>query len=276
MVFRDRLGQVMLWLAVLSCTLVTPALARQAVDDDDDAKVQPAEPDFRLINLPSTLRLPLRGMNFGMTHRFAGNLRNGSFGHQLGNLFGLDEGAIISLEFRYGIAKHVQAIVLRTNYDKTIQFSGKWDPIRQGPGHPLSISALVSVEGVDNFRKRYAPAVGAVVAHTVRKRLALYATPFWVHNSAAEADFDDDTFFVGLAARARIGESTYLIGEVTPRFSGHAPGDPEYGFGIEKRVGGHSFQLNFTNTFGTTLAQTARGGFPSTLYLGFNLSRKFF
>ena len=46
---------------------------------------------------------------------------------------------------------------------------------------------------------------------------------------------------------------------------------------IEKRAGGHAFQLNFSNGFGTTLAQVARGGFNSDdWYLGFNISRKFF
>src|SRR5205823_4381834 len=124
MFLRRQYGQIVLWLALVAFGMVTPAFAQQAPDDDDDAKVQAAEPDYRLINLPSTLRLPLHGMNFGLTHRFVGNLRNGSFGHQLDNLFGLDEGAIMSLEFRYGIAKHVQAIFLRTNLDKTIQFSG--------------------------------------------------------------------------------------------------------------------------------------------------------
>ena len=48
-------------------------------------------------------------------------------------------------------------------------------------------------------------------------------------------------------------------------------------FAIEKRAGGHSFQLNFSNGFGTTLAQVARGGSGSdNWYLGFNISRKFF
>ena len=48
-------------------------------------------------------------------------------------------------------------------------------------------------------------------------------------------------------------------------------------FGIEKRVGGHSFQLNFSNYFATTLATIARGaGSGDDWYIGFNLSRKFF
>jgi hypothetical protein len=46
---------------------------------------------------------------------------------------------------------------------------------------------------------------------------------------------------------------------------------------IEKRVGGHVFQLNFSNSFATTMGQIARGGAASEdWYLGFNISRKFF
>ena len=68
----------------------------------------------------------------------------------------------------------------------------------------------------------------------------------------------------------------WVVGELTPRLSGYAPDEVEYGFGLEKRVGGHAFALTFTNTFGTTFAQMARGGTASSLYLGFNLGRKFY
>jgi len=48
-------------------------------------------------------------------------------------------------------------------------------------------------------------------------------------------------------------------------------------FGFEGRVGGHSFQLNFSHDFATTLATMARGaGTGDDWYIGFNLSRKFF
>jgi len=48
------------------------------------------------------------------------------------------------------------------------------------------------------------------------------------------------------------------------------------GSASKKRVGGHLFQLNFNNGQGTTFGQLARGGFADSLYLGFNLARKFF
>lgn len=254
----------------------TPATPASTAPQSDEAEPVPAEPDFRLVNLPTTLWLPAKGMNFGLTHRFGGNLRSGGFTHQLENLFGLDQGALIGLEFRYGIARHVQAIVFRTNLDKTVQFTGKWDALRQNAARPVSLSVMVGVEGLNNFRDRYQPEFAAIVSHQMKDRLAVYATPIFVHNSAISAGRDDSTFALGLGGKARIAVSTYVVAEITPRLGGYTPGDAEYGFGIEKRVGGHSFQLNFSNTLGTTLAQTARGGQGQTLYMGFNLARKYY
>jgi hypothetical protein len=97
-----------------------------------------------------------------------------------------------------------------------------------------------------------------------------------VHNTAAILNIDRDTFFVGVGGRLRIGGTTYLVAEVTPRAAGYSPEDAEYAFGIEKRAGGHLFQLNFGNSQGSTFAQTARGGSHENLFMGFNLARKFF
>ena len=99
----------------------------------------------------------------------------------------------------------------------------------------------------------------------------------WVHNTATGTGVTRDTTMVGLGGALRVLPTLFVIGEVTPRLSGYVVGDPEYGFGISKRVGGHVFDLTFTNTTaGTTFAQLARGGFPGSVYLGFNLARKFF
>src|SRR5262245_25712009 len=104
----------------------TPA-ASLVDTDDDDAVLTPAEPDFVVVNLPSTLRLPLWKSNFRLTHRFAGNLRNGSFGQQAGNLFGIDQGAIIGFEYRMAVAPHAQAAFYRSSLDQTLKSYGKSD-----------------------------------------------------------------------------------------------------------------------------------------------------
>ncbi len=241
-----------------------------------DREPQPTEPDFTLVNLPTTLRLPVFKGNFHLTHRFRGNLREGSFADQLGNLFGLDNGAAIGFEYRFGIAPHLQVAAYRTNIDRQTQFSAKWDPIVQEGAMPVSVSGLLSIEGGNNFRRDRVPALGAVVSRKIAEVAALYATPVWVHDSAIGTGATRETGFLGLGARLHARPSLYLVAEVSPRIAGYRPGDPEYAFGLEGRVGGHVFQMNFSNTLGTTFLQTARGGAPSSLFLGFNLARKFY
>ena len=260
--------------------------ASPAADDDDDAKLRLLEPDFDVINLPTTLPLPVHGGDFHLLHRFAGNLRKGDFGDNLGSLFGIDQGATMSFEYRFGVMKHLEAIAARTNFDRNIQFSAKYDVFHQDASHPVGASVIVSVEGGNNFRRDYAPAIGASISRTVLDKIAVYIDPFFAHNTAAATGIDQDTGFVGFGARGRLSwrslpsssviNDTFVVFEVTPRLGGYAPGDAEYAFGIEKRIGGHVFSLVFANASGSTYGQLARGGFPESLYLGFNLSRKFF
>jgi len=258
----------------------------QTATDDDDERLDPAEPDFVVINLPTTLRLPRHKSDFHLTHRFEGNLRDGSFTDQLSNFFGVDVGAALGLEYRFGLMRHLQAVVLRTNRARAIQFSAKYDALHQSDTRPVSISGIVSIEGDNNFGANsgnapinYAPAIGAVISREVGTQLALYATPYWVANTGIDLNATGNTGVIGLGFRVRFGpnSSTYFSAEVSPRIGGFVIGDPEYGFAIEKRVGAHFFALTFTNgTSNQTYRQIARGGVPQHLHLGFNLTRKFY
>lgn len=249
-----------------------------------------AEPDFALINLPTTRPLRLWKQNFHLTHRFLGNLRSGSFTENLGNAFGLDNGAVIGLEYRIEPIKNVQAIVYRNSADKTIQFSTQIDAVRQRGAMPVSVSLIASVEGNKNFgwgagdghdhtggtaHHYKSPALGASISRTFSDRAAVYAVPVWVHHSLVSDLPPRDTFVLGTGARVRVTDSVYLVGELAPRLGGYKPNKNSFAFGFEKRSGGHMFLLTLTNSYSTTFAQIARGGFPTTLYLGFNLGRKF-
>jgi hypothetical protein len=243
-----------------------PLFAQQD-PQDDEAVLQLAEPDFRIINLPTTLRLPLYKGYFDLTHRFAGNLRRGSFGDNASHLFGIDDGATVGFEYRFAIVRRVQLAAYRNAFQQTIQIYTKYDAIHQNASRPISISALASVEGTDNFQENFTPALGAVVGRSFGDVAAIYAVPTWVLNSAASLDIDENTFYIGLGGRVRLGATTYLAAEISPRVSGFAPGTTGYGFAIEKRAGGHMFQLNFGNTQGSTFGQVARGGVPDALYM---------
>src|SRR5438874_1354412 len=90
----------------------------------DDAVLNPAQPDFTVINAPTTRRLAAMKSAFRVTHRFGRSLTRGSFGEAASNLFGLDSGAQIGLEYRIGLMRGLQAGIYRTS-DKTIEFFGQ-------------------------------------------------------------------------------------------------------------------------------------------------------
>ena len=253
-----------------------PAVQAPASASDDDEKLRPLEPDFSLVNLPTTLPLPVHAGNFHLTHRFNENLRRDSFGTQASNLFGLDEGATIQFEYRFGVIKHLEAIASRTNVNRTIQLGFKYDAFHESASHPFGLSGIASVEGGNNFKENYAPALGVVVSRTLGTAAAVYAAPIWANNSLPGSTATQNTVYVGLGTRVRLVPSLYVVAEVSPRVSGYVAGDAEFAFALEKRVGAHVFSLTFANTSATTYGQIARGGAPESLYLGFNLARKFF
>jgi hypothetical protein len=243
-----------------------------------DRAVDPSEPDFTLIGLPTTLRMPKFASAFRVTHRFTRSLAQGNFGDLLADGFGTDGGAQIGLEYRFGIMSGTQVGVNRTS-DKTIQFFGQQQLFRQQEGMPLGVDVILTIEGRDNFQEIYSPGVGAVVSRKIGTHGALYVQPIWIGNTNAfdlVAEDDNDTFILGLGGRFRIRPRLYLVAEGAPRF-GYDPGITYASFGIEMRAGGHSFQINVSNGFGTTMAQMARGGYDKDdWYLGFNITRKFF
>jgi hypothetical protein len=258
-----------------------PATAVSDAPEASDTRFDRAQPDFTLVALPTTLRVPLHKSAFRVTHRFLRSLGEGSFGDLAGDLFSLDSGAQIGLEYRYGLLPGAQVGINRTS-DKTIQFFTEYDLLRKTGGNRggLGLSAWASVDGTNNFRDSYTPALGAIVSRELGTRGAVYAEPMWVNNSnplPSDVVDHNDTFILGLGGRARLGDGVYIVGEVTPRASGFKPGVMQGSFGLEGRVGGHVFQINFSNGFGTTIGQIARGGLnKSDWHLGFNISRKFF
>jgi hypothetical protein len=260
----------------------TPPPATQttvAVTSDPDRRIDPLQPDFSLTALPTTLRMPKGKLAFRFTHRFTRSLGRGDFGDLVNDFFGFDSAAVVGLELRYGLLPGTQIGIHRTNADKTIEIFGQQSLMQQKPdGHPLSIDVIATFEGLNNMRDQKLGAVGVLVSRKVAKVMALYAEPIFVANTNPDETGDNNTTMIGLGARVRIRPATYLVGEWTPRVSGFRPAVDQGSFGIESRVGGHTFQVNFSNGFGTTLGQLAsRGGVTAdSWFIGFNISRKFF
>lgn len=268
---------------IASAVLITVLSGGVPASQDEppsDARVNPSQPDFTLVALPTTLRVPVHKSGFRVTHRFTRELGRGDFGDLASDFFGLDSGSQIGLEFRFGLVPGGQFGVHRTN-DRTISLFGQYDLIRQSPGRPIGLAALVAVDGTNNFRDEYSPSVGVLVSRELGRHGAVYVEPVWVGNVNifGEPDPDNDAILLGLGTRLRVRPSVYVVAEFSPRVRGFSHGNHQASVAVEKRVGGHAFQLNVSNAFGTILSQVARGGRSqgeTNWYLGFNISRKFF
>jgi hypothetical protein len=269
----------LLALVLIGATATWASAQTQPADEEDpDLEVNVSQPDFTLAALPTNLRLPRGKFAFRVTHRFARPLAQGDFSDLLSDFFGFDSGAQIGLELRYGLLRGGQIGINRTS-ERTIQFFGEYD-LKTQQSFPVGLGIWASMDGTDNFSDSYTPAIGLVVSRELGRYGAIYAEPIYVNNSNLEPSElvdDNDTFIVGLGTRLRVRPTVYVTAEVSPRVTGYAPGDALMSFGVEKRVGGHAFMLNFSNGFGTTMGQIARGGTSNDdWYIGFNISRKFY
>lgn len=252
------------------------AAVAQADDDDPDLDVNVAQPDFTIVALPTTLRMPKGKFAFRVTHRFGRPLGDGDFGDLASDLFGLDSGGLIGLEVRYGVLKGTQVGVLRTS-DRTIQFFAQQQIVAQS-SFPVGLAVNLTADGTNNFRDSYSPGIGLVVSREIGRYGAVYLEPTWVNNTnvlPSELVDDNSAFMLGIGARVRVSRRTYLVAEAAPRVAGYDPGSTHASVGVEMRAGGHAFQLNVSRGLATTMGQVARGGSDDDWFIGFNISRKF-
>lgn len=269
-----------LLLSAAIALVASSALAQdpaQPVRSDPDIPVDALQPEFNLAALPTTLRMPAGKWAFRVTHRFTRPLGQGDLGDLLGDAFGLDGGGLIGLEVRYGLLPGTQIGVHRTS-DRAIQLFGQHNFMNERDGGPIGLDAIVTLEGDDNLSEHHQTALGLLISRKAGRLAALYAEPIFVVNSNPfENAGDEHTLMLGLGARVRVRPSTYIVGEFTPRLAGYDAGEHQISLGVEARAGGHLFQINFSNGFGTTLGQLSRGTLSyDDWYLGFNIARKFF
>ena len=145
-----------------------------------DLDVDVLEPDFSLIALPTTLRLPQNKFTFRLTHRFSRPVDAGpGYGNLLENFFGFDSAALIGLEFRYGVMPGTHIGVYRDN-NKNIQIFGRRNILWQRGPHGIGLDVQASVEGLDNLRNDYSGSVAAILSKRLGARAAVYVEPTWV------------------------------------------------------------------------------------------------
>ena len=136
-----------------------------------DAPPPPLEAELNLINLPTTMSLKTAQELFPSHPPLRTRPAPRRFGTLAEDLFSLDNGAIIGLEYRFGDDERLQAGVHRSILSKTIETFGRWDALRQQERRRCRISLLGSVEGQDNLQQNSQPASVRSLSRAVGHRL---------------------------------------------------------------------------------------------------------
>src|SRR5688572_17813629 len=126
-----------------SLALIVMAAPAYAQDEDPDRDLNVSQTDFTVITLPTTLRVPRLGSAFRVTHRFTRTLGQGDFGDLASDMFGIDGGALIGLEYRFGLMRGLQIGIHRTS-DRTIQFFTEYNLWQQRDARPVGLNVFAS------------------------------------------------------------------------------------------------------------------------------------
>jgi hypothetical protein len=240
----------------------------------------PQAPAFwgtRLINLPTTTVMAKRDVLFRISHRFYGPVDDGYEG-----FFGLDAGANVLLGLGYGLSDRLGITIARARLNREVAFGIDWLAVEQGrtAGLPFSAAvhagldwAIVEGEGYVKYDLQVS------LSRQLTKRLSFLAVPSYCTRTDFLAPEPEGTFAVGLGARYLMFANYSLLAEWIPVVAGHRDIENAWGFGLEKKIGLHVFQVFVTNTFGLTASQFVPGGdlrfADFDVRVGFNIFRTF-
>lgn len=230
-----------------------------------------------LINLPTTITPDRGDFQIRIAHRFSDRVEEG-----LDDFFGLDSYANIQLGVSYGITDRLAVSVGRARTLKEYEAAADWILVEQGRTAGLPFSAALhagislATDGSPDEAKVFA-AVSLAVQAT--RRLSFLAVPSYVSNANHWMTDPEGTFALGLGARYMFARDLSVLVEWAPALAGYRAAESGWGLGIEKKIGGHVFQVFVNNALGLTPAQFLPGGDlrlgDFDFRFGFNIYRTF-
>ena len=134
--------------------------------------------DDVLMSLPTGRPTDRHGVYVNFAHRFP--YQPAFTGQDEGaQLFGLDNVAIPSFGFRYGVTENLSVSVFRAPslINRPIQLMAGYNLLEEHKGDPLNLMVRVSLEGQDNFRKNYTENIEAIVSRSITSRAQFYLVP---------------------------------------------------------------------------------------------------
>lgn len=254
--------------------------------------------DRRVINTQSVEVLQKKQFDFRVAHRF-GDLAGAAGGWQ--NFFGLENAADVQIGFEYGLNEKLTLGLSRTkgagNLRQLLHGFGKYRVLQQTTDNkmPISMTAVAMATAstmksssdtlaISHFPKFSHRFLYSLELHIARKfeNFSVQISPIFVWRNYVLNTDQNGLFSLNLAARIRLTKITSLI------IDGNLPFAKKYwtansgyyapiGAGLEFETGGHTFQINLTNSGGLMstdyIPETRSNWLKGEFRLGFTISR---
>jgi hypothetical protein len=267
-----------------------PALASSPILAEDAGQAakpkalsKPAFWGTTLVNLPTTTTLSKGEFLFRISHRFEPPMSSG-----WDSFYGLDGPAYIFFGFGYGISDKLMVSVGRSRLYQEWEFSADWAIIEQGKKSSLPFSATLHAGGslVSKDEPQGANWSGTFrlnallsLSYQLNDRFSFLLVPAFSSNTNFWEPDSEGTFALGIGGRFMVIDDLSLIAEWVPPLAGYTDEYSGWGFGVEKKIGGHVFQLFVTDSIGIIASQYLPGGDlrlgDGDFRLGFNIFRSF-
>jgi hypothetical protein len=245
---------------------------------------KPAFWGARLIDLPTTTVMDKGRLLLRIAHRFYPKADSG-----YPTFYGLDGPAAVFISMGYGITDRLGVTVGRSNLFQEWELSVGWLAVEQGKKGAWPFSAAVHT-GLDWATREIAGQsvfAGRYFKYNAALSLSRMMTPRWsllvVPSLSTNTDHFDTNprtnLAVGLGTRYMFFGDFSVLVEWVPIITGFKILENGWGLGIEKKIGGHVFQVFVVNSIGLTSSQFITGGDlrlrDFDFRFGFNIFRTF-
>jgi mono/diheme cytochrome c family protein len=269
--------------------LVSAGDGEEAAPQDRRPGSQPqgfSRPAFwgtRLVNLPTTTTPGKGEFLFRVSHRFQPPVSEG-----WDAFYGLDGPAYILLGFGYGIADNLMLTFGRSRLYQEWEVYANWLILDQTKNSSFPLAAALEVGGSlvgqdepvgADWSGRFRLNALLSLSYQVSDSLSLLVVPAFSSNTDFWEPDSEGTFALGIGGRFMFLPDLSLIAEWIPALAGYDDITNGWGLGVEKKIGGHVFQIFVTNSIGICAAQFLPGGdlrlADGDFRLGFNIFRTF-
>jgi hypothetical protein len=279
----DEIDAIAAWIGQITGT----GVPENEMTGQSEAGDRPAKPGFwapRAINLPTPRAIGPRRFLFRIAHRFYPSVREG-----YDVFYGLDGPASILLSLGYGFSDRFDLTLSRSNrfQEWSLTFDYVWLRPQKDASLPLTAAAhlvtgLVTEkrEGIPTFAPENMKFTFQLsLALEVHERVALLLVPSYAANTNHWESESEGTLALGTGVRVTLFDEFSILVEWIPVLAGYHAKSQGWGLALEKKIGGHVFQVFALSTVGIPETQYLPGGDlcirEGDVRFGFNIFRWF-